>query len=220
MRCDEIRALDRIAIERIGVPGLVLMENAGRSVAEFVWRLLANPGAQRVVVLCGPGNNGGDGFVAARHLRNAGVPVTLVLAIAPDRYRGDAEANLRTCERLGHTPTDATQPDGLRQARDAVRAAHVVVDALLGTGARGAPRGVVADLIRVANEASATRVAIDLPSGLDGDSGVAGDPCFRADATIALVAPKAGFDAPSAKPVLGRVIVAGIGVPRDLMSVD
>ncbi len=218
LTCQEIRELDVLTIEHVGIPGLVLMENAARAVAEFLFNHLIDPARSHVVLLCGPGNNGGDGFVAARHLRNSGVRTTVVLAAPSGRYVGDAGTNLGIYRRLEAPLVDGTRADGLDAARASVISCDVVVDALLGTGSQGAPRGLIADLVRLANGSTrARRVAIDIPTGLDADTGVVSDPCFQADATVTFIAAKTGFSAASARAVLGRVVVADIGVPRELI---
>ncbi|MBK9127189.1 MAG: NAD(P)H-hydrate epimerase [Phycisphaerales bacterium] len=221
----QIRDLDVLAIEHVGIPGIVLMENAGRACAELVYAALLNPARERVVILCGPGNNGGDGFVIARHLANSSVDVAVVLAAPPEQSRGDAGTNLRILERMGVplvaavAAPDADSPPGVPAAvRERLDRADLVIDALLGSGARGAPRGILADLIRLANAAPrARRVAIDVPSGLCADTGEVFDPCFRAEATITMVAAKIGFDQPAARAVLGRVVAVDIGVPQGLI---
>ncbi len=218
LTCQQIRELDILAIEHVGIPGLVLMENAARAVAEFVYGRLFNPHRARVVILCGPGNNGGDGFAVARQLRNAGVPITVALASAPDKFRGDAATNLAIYQRLEAPMIDARAERGLEAVREACVAADVIVDALLGTGAGGPPRGTIAELVRIANDCPrARRVAVDIPTGLDADLGSVSEPCFRADATVTFVARKIGFDTPAARQVLGEVVVADIGVPRNLI---
>ena len=195
-----------------------MMENAGRGVAEFIHTTLIDPTRARVLVLCGAGNNGGDGFVVARHLHNAGVAATVALAVPPERPTGDAAVNLRILERMNVPSIRAFEEAGLEAVRREAEQADVIVDALLGTGSHGAPRGALAELVRSANGAAhARRVALDIPSGLDGDTGAAHDPCFRADATVTMVAAKVGFDVPSARPFVGRVVVVDIGVPRELI---
>lgn len=220
LTCGQIREVDILAIEHVGIPGLVLMENAGRFAAEFIYEKLVDPPHARVLILCGPGNNGGDGFVVARHLANAGVHVTVVPAAPRAKYHGDAATNLRIIERLDYAIIDAADANDPRPERlsDEFERADMIVDALLGTGATGAPRPPMDRLIRQANAAvRATRIAIDLPSGLDGDTGEVATPCFAAHATVTLVAPKAGFAAPGAAEVLGRVVTGDIGVPRHLI---
>jgi NAD(P)H-hydrate epimerase len=213
---DEVRAFDRRAIEGLGLPGAVLMENAGRSVAEEALRLLAARGAApgRVVVLCGAGNNGGDGYVIARHLHNAGVEVRLCSSVPAARLAGDAALNRRVAEALGLAAAPIGDPHAL--AREAPRwdGADVLVDALLGTGFRGEVRPPLDAVIAAANAAAVgARLAVDLPSGLDCDSGEPAGTTFRADVTVTFVARKRGFDRPSAADWTGRVVVAGIGVP-------
>jgi len=214
----QIRELDILAIEHVGIPGIVLMENAARRVAEFIYDALLDPPRARVLVLCGSGNNGGDGFVVARHLRNAGVHVAVALAAPGEKSKGDAAINLAIYGRMAGLLYDATTPDGLEQTRTEANAADVIVDALLGTGSQGAPRGVIAELIRIADAAvRARRVALDIPTGLDADTGKVHDPCFHALATVTFIAPKVGFSRPAARGVLGRLVVADIGVPRELI---
>ncbi len=214
MSCDQVRTRDAVAIEQLGIPGVVLMENAGRNAAAVIYGELADPAASSVLILCGGGNNGGDGFVIARHLHNASVAVTAVLTATPERIHGDAQTNLRILERMGVRLIRAFEQPGLEQALVEIQQAGLIVDALLGTGSKGAPRGVGAELIRIANQAPARRIAIDIPSGLDADTGEVHEPCFRADLTISMVAAKLGFAAPSAVPVVGRVVVVDIGAPR------
>ncbi len=216
LTAQQIRELDLLAIEHVGIPGIVLMENAARGAAQFLFGLLPNPARERVVVLCGPGNNGGDGFAVARHLTNGGVSTTVVLASPAAKIAGDAAVNLRIIERMSIPIIDAGADRPA--AEQALRTATWIVDALLGTGGSGSPRGVMADLIRAANGvATARRVAIDLPSGLQADSGDVFDPCFRADATVTFVAAKTGFVQPAAAERVGRIHVVEIGIPRNLI---
>lgn len=218
LTCRQIREIDVLAIEHLGVPGLILMENAARSAAEIAYATLLDPRRDLVNVLCGPGNNGGDGFAVARHLANADVPVRVVLAAEPGRYTGDAATNLGIVRRQQIDTIDASIPAGLSACRALLNDCDLIIDALLGTGASGAPRGVMADLIRAANSAiRARRFALDIPSGLNADTGEVHSPCFQADATVTFVAAKQGFSNPAARAVLGRVRVVGIGVPTSLI---
>ena len=215
---EEVREVDRRAIEAFGVPGVVLMENAGAGAA----RLLAAVGITGpVVIACGKGNNGGDGFVIARHLDLAGHSVQLLLACQPEEVRGDAAVNLQIARRAGLPITCLA---GREQAdwEAALAGAEWIVDALLGTGASGAPTGTVAVAIKAINavrERSGARVlAVDLPSGLDCDTGQAAGACVQAELTATFVAPKRGFDATGAAARTGRVEVIGIGAPRAAIS--
>jgi len=223
---DQLRALDRAAVEIYGIPGIVLMENAGRGVAEALVardpRVLPAAGREplKVAVLCGKGNNAGDGFVVARHLLiRGGAPVVALLA-DPRQLVGDAAVNYQILVRAAVPRHDlsATPPDRLDEALDrAIGDAGWLVDALLGAGARGNPREPLATAIRWCNRRAARRLAVDLPSGLDGDTGVPGDPTLQAEATCTLAALKPGLlDAP-ARPFVGEVSVASIGVPPSLL---
>jgi len=218
---DEVRDVDRRAIEHFGLPGIVLMENAGRNAAGVLHGLArGSETAGLIVIACGRGNNGGDGFVIARHLENLGHAVRLLLACDPADYRGDAAINCRVAE-LSHMPIDVlVEADGIRW-QQALSDAVWIVDALLGTGATGAARGAVAAAIEAINvvrgHGRARVIAVDLPSGLDCDTGRPLGPCVRADATVTFVAAKAGFSHPGAGEFTGMVHVADIGVPRALL---
>jgi NAD(P)H-hydrate epimerase len=215
---EQVRELDVLAIEHAGLPGIVLMENAGRGIAEFVYNVLPDPDIDRVLILCGAGNNAGDGFVVARHLYNAGVNADVVLTVPPERISGDAETNLKILQRMNFEFIRAFEPQGLVAMRHAVEDAEVIVDALLGTGSNGDPRDLMATVIEHANAAPrARRFAIDLPSGLNADSGRINSPCFQAAVTLTMVAPKTGFEVPAAREVVGRVVTIDIGVPRALI---
>jgi len=224
----EARQVDRIAIDQYGISGLVLMENAGRDSARWILSHLP-PG--NVCILCGKGNNGGDGYVIARHIdaakiendrSGAGEPaaasnwnVRIVTVVDPAELVGDAAVNQKIAERSG---IDITVAQTGQSLRDAMSHADIIVDCLLGTGASGDPRGPLADAIRIANASTAKRVAIDLPSGLDCDTGLMGDPTFLADATLTFVAPKIGFAPPAARQVIGRLVTIAIGVPSRVLE--
>lgn len=214
---DQVRRLDRLAIEEYGIPGLVLMENAGRAVADAVLR--ATPVDTDVIILCGGGNNGGDGYVAARHLANAGRAVQLNAVKNPDQLSGDAAAAAGTVVRMGLPIDVCTTPDSVRAAANRWPRRAALVDALLGTGFTGTPRPAVASLIEACNQYSAVYVvSVDVPSGLDCETGDPGKPTVRADETVTFVARKPGFDDPRAAEWLGRVVVADIGAPAVLVG--
>lgn len=212
MKRDEVRQVDSIAINEYGISGLVLMENAGRGAAERIaaW---CDP-ADAVRILCGPGNNAGDGYVIARHLELLGFAVDLVALVPPEKLSGDASANAMIAQRSGIPIATAESVSELEQS---INGNHVLVDCLLGTGAKGAPRGLYHDAVRLANATDRKRVAIDLPTGLDCDTGQPSEMTFRADLTITFVAAKDGFQNPDAAPFLGHVETVGIGVPRVLL---
>jgi NAD(P)H-hydrate epimerase len=208
---EAMRALDRHTIEKLGVPGELLMESAGRAVAAAA-EAERGPGA-RVHVVCGPGNNGGDGLVAARHLHLRGVPVSVVLAADRARLRGDAARNLERAERAG-VPFEG--PRWRPEAGD------VVVDALFGTGLARAPDGAAAAAVRrmLGARPAARVVAIDVPSGLDADTGQPLDPCVQADVTVTLALPKPGLALEPGRSLAGRIVVARIGVADEAPGVS
>jgi NAD(P)H-hydrate epimerase len=215
MSRDEVRAVDRRAIEEYGIPGVVLMENAGRGAAE----LLVELGIDGPVIICaGRGNNGGDGFVIARHLENRGFNVRVLLFCDPNDLRGDAAVNFRIIESAG-TPMNLFPAQFAEDDVDQLLAdADWIVDALLGTGARGAAREPYATVIRRINAAGRKVFAVDLPSGLDCDTGEAAGECVRANHTATFVAPKIGFAAQAAATWTGTVHVIDIGVPRAMLE--
>jgi NAD(P)H-hydrate epimerase len=210
----QVREVDRRAIEQCGMSGLVLMENAGRGCAEKICELgIAGP----VVICCGRGNNGGDGFVIARHLEIRGCEVRVLLFCNPDLLRGDAAANLsvlRHCD----VPVSVLGHAAVSQVESLLAGADWIVDALLGTGAKGEPRPPINDVIHVLNRWSARRLAIDLPSGLDCDTGHPARATFHADHTCTFVAAKSGFAVDQARPYLGQIHVLDIGVPKRLVA--
>jgi len=212
---DASREVDRRAVEDYAMSSLVLMENAGRALADRMGELGITG---RVVVVSGAGNNAGDGFVLARHLELRGHDVRLLLVTAEEKLRGEAAANFEILRRAETPMVSFPAPfDPIVFARE-LEGAQWVVDALLGTGARGEPRFPVNQAIEEMNRSNAKRLAVDIPSGLDCNMGLASETTFLADHTCTFVANKIGFKAESAKEFLGRVSVLDIGVPRKLMQ--
>ena len=208
---EEVRSVDRIAIEEFSLTGLVLMENAGRGAAEVIAQSISP--SWSIGILCGGGNNGGDGYVIARHLQLAGYSVAILSLANLDRLSPDADANAKIAGLAEIPITVAKSRDDIEVF---LQGCPVVLDCLLGTGATGEPRGLYRDAIELANELAETRFAIDIPTGLDCDSGEASTETFRADETITFVAEKAGFA--NAAEFIGKVTVVGIGVPRILLE--
>jgi ADP-dependent NAD(P)H-hydrate dehydratase / NAD(P)H-hydrate epimerase len=224
----EMREVDRMTTERHGVSQLTLMENAGTAVARFVAAHFAPIDDRRVTVLCGKGNNGGDGFVAARVLREMGARPTILLFGDPSELRGEAAENFKrlrgaTLGVKGGANGEVTivrDAASWESARESVMSARTIVDALLGTGLRGAVDGVMAQCIEQVNRHDAlTRVvAVDIPSGMSGDSGATGGTAIVADYTVTFTAPKIGMLGASASPFVGRLSVAKIGSPAELVE--
>jgi NAD(P)H-hydrate epimerase len=217
LTADEMREADRRTIEEIGLPGPVLMENAGRAVSEAIHERF--PGARRVVVLCGKGNNGGDGFVVARRLRGLGAEALLLGR--RDDVRGDARTHLEACERSGGRVVEVPDAAAWEDARGRLDEADVLVDALLGTGLRsqasGLPATVIAELVRRA-DAGVPVVAVDIPSGVRADGGTGEGPAVRATLTVTFAAPKPGLVEPPDADHCGDLVVADIGITPEILA--
>ncbi len=208
-----MREIDRRAIEEYHIPGIVLMENAGIAAAGAAFLMARKTFGRSALILCGGGNNGGDGLVVARCLHNLKVAVTIALAIDPTKYTGDALINWRIVQSMKLPVTEAA-PRQIGAFRDGM-----IVDAIFGTGLEQTPRAPFAEIAQAVNESRLAVLAIDLPSGLDCDHGSSlGPACIKATETVTFVAEKVGFANPLAKEYLGKVHVAGIGCPRELIE--
>lgn len=212
---DEARAIDQIAMERLGISGLVLMENAGRQVAGAAVRMIGGAADKSVAVVAGAGNNGGDGFVAARHLAIRGAK-TITFLISPEsKITGDAAENLKIIRKMGLRVRQLI-PASLAELAGELRKHDLVIDAIGGTGIAGPLRGDLAAAVEQVNLSGRPVLAVDIPTGLDCDTGEATGPTVRAAVTVTMAARKKGFDSPGAKDYTGEVLVADIGVPADL----
>ena len=204
--------LDHRATAEYAVPGIVLMENAGRGVAE---KLVQFGVRGTVVICCGPGNNGGDGLVIARHLDLRRIAVKVMIWGEDDRRPADAATNLRVLLESGIPLVRGDESTNLPHE---LAAADWIVDALLGTGARGEVRPPLGDVITAINGAGARVMAVDLPSGLDADTGRPARQTIRALHTCTFVAYKQGFLTPGADRFTGQIHVVDIGAPRKLVD--
>ncbi len=201
----QMREADRRCIEELGIPGVVLMNNAGRAVFKEL-----EPGP--ITVVCGKGNNGGDGFVVARFVLVAGWDVKVILLSEPSNIRGDAEIFMKTYLRLGGKIITCLDEKDIYQEMDRIAEHETCVDAILGTGTKGEVTGI----LRVAIESMGRLkniVSVDLPSGMNADSGDICGVCVRARKTVTFQYPKIGFSNPLAKQYLGEVVVVDIGIP-------
>ncbi len=217
---EAVRLMDSTAIERYRIPGLVLMENAGwRAARETFAALDFEPSDKRALVLAGPGNNGGDGFVAARHLAGWGVAVDVALAGPRERVLDDALANLELLEEDGVSVRVAEFEEPVEKLLgDLLPGAAVVVDALLGTGLSGKVRGPIARAIDIVNESGARVVAVDIPSGLDANTGEVLGSATTAERTVTFGFPKTGFALGEGPSRVGDLVVADISLPRALWA--
>ena len=213
LSCSQARELDRRAIEEFGIPGIVLMENAGRGMAEILVQLGING---RVVICCGKGNNGGDGFVIARWLDALHIPIQVILYCKPEELTGDAATNCKIVQKC-EIPM-AIPPNSLEEAtlRNELAGADWIVDALFGSGLRGPVRHPYDRAIDAINASSVRVLAVDIPSGLDSDTGQPLGPTVRASHTATIVASKKGFELPESREWTGETHIIDIGLPRAL----
>jgi NAD(P)H-hydrate epimerase len=209
----QAQMIDRLAEDRYFIPTIVLMENAARATADLVCDVLDHNCLGQVMILCGSGNNGGDGLALARHLHNRGAEPMILLVSDPGRYKGEALVNYKITQAMG-IPTAAVDAERLAGARPTM-----IVDAIFGTGLRERPREPFDQLAQAAMATGAPILSVDIPSGLDADTG---EPlthhAMRATHTITFVAPKMGFSFPVAERYLGQVTIADIGSPVDLLD--
>jgi len=215
MTRDEVRAFDWFAINKLGITGVVLMENAGRSCAELIKEKLAGASEPKVCILCGTGNNGGDGYVIARHLLNSDFRVTVVVCGDRNKIKGDAKINLDILERLGQPIEQLNlRVEDIPSLVEAFAAdADMLVDAIFGTGLKGQLNDEFKQLIESINSHNCPILAVDIPSGLDCDTGQPLGAAIKANYTVTFAAVKKGFVSSStASQYTGRIFIASIGV--------
>jgi ADP-dependent NAD(P)H-hydrate dehydratase / NAD(P)H-hydrate epimerase len=222
----EMREVDRLTTERYGIPSLQLMEAAGKHVADAVRQKCFGLRPRRVAILCGKGNNGGDGLVAARLLKEAGLDPFVYLFAKREELRGDAGANLERWLNLANEIAEITDASDWERVWPKVEKSHVIVDSMLGTGLRGAATGLIAQAIEKLNQHSgnATRacpaliLSVDTPSGLPSDGQASEGPVLRAHLTITFTAPKVGQLVSSDAACTGQLLVRPIGSPESLIE--
>ncbi|KAA3613779.1 MAG: NAD(P)H-hydrate dehydratase [Calditrichaeota bacterium] len=210
---EQMAAVDRYTIEKIGIPGAVLMEQAGKAVADVCLQQLRPGSSAKVVVLCGCGNNGGDGFVVARRLLGIVPEVKVILLGSVDKLKGDAELNALCWQKLGQKIDlfeASTESDFLT--------ADLIVDALLGTGSKGALRAAYARAAKLINMSNAIVIAVDLPTGVDADTGEVDENAVKAQSTVTFGALKAGLIFSPGREYTGRLHCADIGFPQKAFS--
>jgi len=215
---DEMRSLEQAAIQAYGIPSLLLMENAGLAVFHCAREIFhGRQEGKRVLILAGKGNNGGDGLVAARHLSNNGAEVKIFLLGKPEELQGDAQVNWQIVKAMG-IPCQLIQTErDLNLLRVGLMVAELVVDAIFGTGFKGAVQGLTARLMTLVNEAQKPVLAVDLPSGVEANSGAVRGVCLKADQTVTLGLPKFGLLLEPAARFVGQLTVADISLPLELL---
>jgi len=211
----QIQDLDKIAIEKYGVPSLALMENAGRSVAQEVIKRIKRIKNPLVCIVCGLGNNAGDGFVAARHLINAGIKTKIVLIGKGSQLKHDAAVNYKILKKLKYPIKEAVAVP----LQDIVRA-DAIVDAIFGVGLSREILDPFRGVIEAINARSKKVIAVDIPSGLDGTTGKIYGACVRADVTVTFSFIKKGFLKGSGPKHTGKVVVVDIGIPKKVLMVN
>jgi hydroxyethylthiazole kinase-like uncharacterized protein yjeF len=219
MTRNEIRGFDSWAINELGIPGVVLMENAGRSCAEMVKEKLAEDTKPKVCIFCGKGNNGGDGYVTARHLLNSGFEVKVVLCGQRQKVKGDAKINLDILEQL-HEPVAELNLDTCditSSVQSFTAGCEMIVDALFGTGLKGELSEAYQQLIECVNAQGIPILAVDIPSGLDCDKGKPLGTAIKAKYTVTFAAMKKGFTSnEKALQYTGQIYIASIGIEPPL----
>src|SRR3972149_8335188 len=219
LKRDEIREIDRKAIEEYEIPGIILMENAGRNVVEEILKILPEPDKAKVVIFCGKGNNGGDGFVIARHLYNKGVNVSVYLLsrISNVLADGDASTNLKILLNMNLKIKELEEVD-IEEIGKKLQGCNIIVDAIFGTGLSGEVREPARSLIMKINETNIPVVSVDIPSGLDCNEGVVLGAAVKATKTVTFVAAKTGFFKECGREYTGELIVSDISVPKELIE--
>jgi NAD(P)H-hydrate epimerase len=229
LTAEQMREADRLTTERYGIPSLQLMENAGAAVADYLAQTFSDLLTRNILVLCGKGNNGGDGFVVARRLRERGAPPRVILFAEPSAVRGDAAVNLQLWQKSGGDLSVVTSTAKWESSREALGEADLVVDAMLGTGIKGPVEGLLAPVIEDVNAWRSARsepgpghrvIAIDMPSGLPSGTEDFGGPIISADATVTFTAPKLGQLISSRAACVGTLVARAIGTPRELLDDD
>ncbi len=214
----EMREIDRIAIKKLGIPGVVLMENAGQSVVSAMEDFFDLENVKEVTIVCGRGNNGGDGFVVARYLMNQKIDVCVYIIGNVSSIVGDAKTNLDIIKGLGLKPKTIKNKSDLRKLKLSLSASDIVVDAVFGTGFSGKIRGIGEDVVKEINESGRKIVSVDTPSGIDSDTGNVSGVAIKADLTVTMGLPKTGQFLYPAKHYTGELYVADIGFPEQVIE--
>lgn len=215
---DEMKALDQAAIENYGIPGLVLMENAGIRVVDLIRRVIGGLRGRSVTVFIGKGNNGGDGLVIARHLLNMGAGVKVLSIVNVGEISGDAAVNLNIWRKMGQKIFSVHQGDGINIVKLALMKTDLVVDAIYGTGFHGKMLEGAGRVIKVINKSGKPVVAVDIPSGLEAGTGRVNGPCIRASHTVTFGLPKLGLYLEPGAGYAGEITVADISLPAVLVE--
>ncbi|SFG00322.1 NAD(P)H-hydrate epimerase [Desulfotomaculum arcticum] len=214
----EMAAIDHAAINDYAIPGIVLMENAGIRTVEIISQLLESTTNTNIVILAGKGNNGGDGFVIARHLYNKGARVQLFLFGEENKVKGDALTNLTIWKGMGQKIYPLNSTHDVNMVKMAVNSAELIIDALYGTGFKGTVSDLLASVFKSINLSGKTVIAVDIPSGIEADTGKINGPCIRADHTVTFAYPKLGLVLYQGCNYVGKLHVVDISIPAAALS--
>jgi NAD(P)H-hydrate epimerase len=214
----EMKQIDRRTIEDVGIPGPVLMENAGIQVFRVLQALFPGLAGEKIVIVAGKGNNGGDGFVVARHLHNHGARPQVFLLAGKEEVHGDAALNLKIAQAVGVAVKEVRSPADWKKQQKILQEATVIIDAIFGTGLIKPAGGLYARAIESINKMPAFKLAVDIPSGLSSDSYEVVGPAVKADLTVTLAAPKIAHVFPPAEELVGDFVVADISIPPFLFD--
>ncbi len=212
----EMRQIDQQTIEQIGIPGAVLMEQAGSEVVRILREHF--PECQRVGIVVGKGNNGGDGLVVARQLAHAGQPIQIFLVSPPESFAGDALTNLQIAQNLALPITPVLSDGELKGLKNQLASSDLIVDSIFGTGLRGGVHDFIGDVIECINRSGKPVIAIDLPSGLSADTGIAEGACIQASHTVTVGLPKRGNLIHPGAALTGKLDVVDIGFPSSVIA--
>lgn len=214
---EQMRQIERIAIEEMGIPGIVLIENAGIQVVRVMRERFQDLAEKKVLIVCGKGNNGGAGFVAARHLFNSGIEVRVTLMAEKPQLKGEARMNFDIAEKMNIPIIEITANEQIPALRNLLQQADVVIDAILGTGLMDAVQGFYKNVIEAINKVHKPIVAVDIPSGISADNGMVPGNCICADVTVTFTVPKRGLVLYPAANYVGELHVVDIGIPKRLV---
>jgi hydroxyethylthiazole kinase-like uncharacterized protein yjeF len=210
----QMRNIDKKTIEGIGIPGLELMEKAGKGVALAAKEMLGEIKNKKVIIFCGRGNNGGDGFVVGRYLSEWGAQVEFFLTANRGEVKGDAKTNLKKAEEMGLPINEVLKKEEIPSMIET----DLIVDALFGTGFAGEINGYIKDIVELINSSDAPVISVDIPSGLHADTGQFIGPCIKAERTVTMALPKMGHFFFPGKEMSGKVSVVDIGVPPHVIE--
>jgi len=216
---EKMREIDRQTQEEFDIPVTILMENAGRAVFQNAMEMLCQEEEGKVTVVCGRGNNGGDGFVAARHLMNNGIDVSIFLVVGVKELRGEAEANYHRAEKVAQTMgkvIEVLNEENLASFEDELEGTSLIIDGMFGTGLAREVGEPEKSIIQLINDSEKPVLAVDVPSGLDAANGKVLGVCIKATKTVTFARPKTGFI--GNEKYTGETITADISIPRALLN--